>query len=105
MGWVIAVSRFTLNPLLVYAGLHVRIRGDTCRLSRGSEPIGRMQGLYATLAGGVVSTFIGLFFGCVLLTLKSHCARLKAWGCAAVLMFELGLVLHATKTVPFNKSL
>lgn len=64
-----------------------------------------MQGLFTTLAGGAVSTFIGLWFGCVILTLNSHWARLKAWSCASILLFELGLTLHLTGTIPFNKNL
>ena len=30
------------------------------------------QGLFATLGGASISTFIGLWFGAVLLTLKTH---------------------------------
>ena len=37
------------------------------------------QGLFTTLSGAAISTFIGLWFRCVVLTLTSHSARLKAW--------------------------
>lgn len=64
-----------------------------------------MQGLFATLGGGAVSTFIGLWFGAVLLTLRSHRARLQSWGIGAALLVELGCALHLTGAVPINKSL
>jgi len=64
-----------------------------------------MQGLFTTLSGAVISTFIGLWFGCVVLTLTSHRARLKAWSSASVLLLELGVALHVTNTIPINKNL
>ena len=64
-----------------------------------------MQGLFTTLSGATISTFIGLWFGCVVLTLTSHAARLKAWSCASILLFELGVMLHVTRSIPFNKNL
>ena len=57
------------------------------------------------MSGAVVSTFVGLWFGCVALALTSHRARLKAWTCASVLLFELGVALHISNTIPFNKNL
>lgn len=57
------------------------------------------------MSGAVVSTFIGLWFGCVTLALTSHRARLKAWACASILLFELGVALHISDTIPFNKNL
>ena len=64
-----------------------------------------MQGLFTTMSGAVVSTFIGLWFSCVTLALTSHRARLKAWACASILLFELGLALHISDVIPFNKNL
>lgn len=64
-----------------------------------------MQGLFTTMSGAVVSTFIGLWFGCVTLALTSHRARLKAWACASILLFELGVALHVSCTIPLNKNL
>ena len=52
-----------------------------------------------------MSTFIGLWFGCVTLALTSHRARLKAWACASILLFELGVALHVSGTIPLNKNL
>ena len=37
------------------------------------------QGLFTTLGGASVSTLVGLWFGAVLLTLRSHRGRLQAW--------------------------
>ncbi len=64
-----------------------------------------VQGFFTTMSGAVVSTFIGLWFGCVTLTLTSHRARLKAWACASILLFEMGVALHVSDTIPFNKNL
>ena len=64
-----------------------------------------MQGLFTTMSGAVVSTFIGLWFGCIILALTSHRARLKAWACASILLFELGVALHVSDTIPLNKNL
>ena len=68
-------------------------------------PLCHAQGLFTTLSGATISTFIGLWFGCVVLTLTSHSARLKAWSCASILLFELGVLLHVTRSIPFNKNL
>lgn len=65
----------------------------------------RRQGLFATLSGALASTFLGLWFGAVLLTLRGHRARLRSWAYASVLLTELGLALHVTGAVPFNKNL
>ena len=64
-----------------------------------------LQGLFATLSGAVASTFLGLWYGTVLLTLRGHRARLKNWAYASTLLIELGLALHVTGAVPFNKNL
>lgn len=64
-----------------------------------------LQGLFATLSGALASTFVGLWFGAVLLTLTSHRTRLKSWAYASVLLSELGLALHVTGAVPLNKNL
>lgn len=63
------------------------------------------EGLFATLSGAVASTFLGLWYGTVLLTLRDHRTRLKSWACASTLLIELGLALHITGAVPFNKNL
>ena len=63
------------------------------------------QGLFTTLGGASVSTLVGLWFGAVLLTLRSHRGRLQAWATASALLWELGYVLHLTGVVPINKSL
>ena len=65
----------------------------------------RLQGLFTTLGGASVSTFIGLWFGAVLLTLRGHRGRLQAWATASMLLCELGYALHLTGVVPINKSL
>ena len=75
------------------------------QILRSKSLIVLVQGLFSTLAGGVVSTFIGIWFGCVVLSLTSHSARLKAWSTASILLFELGVALHVTNTIPFNKGL
>ena len=64
-----------------------------------------LQGLFATLSGALSSSFLGLWFGTVLLTVRSHRARLKIWAYTSVLLTELGLALHVTGAVPFNKNL
>jgi hypothetical protein len=64
-----------------------------------------MQGPFTTLGGASVSTFIGLWFGTVLLTLRTHRARLQAWATAAALLCELGYALALTGVVPINKNL
>ncbi|BDA45874.1 Heparan-alpha-glucosaminide N-acetyltransferase [Coccomyxa sp. Obi] len=63
------------------------------------------EGLFATLSGAVASTFLGLWYGTVLLALRGHRARLKSWAYASTLLIELGLALHVTGIIPFNKNL
>ncbi|XP_021912147.1 heparan-alpha-glucosaminide N-acetyltransferase [Carica papaya] len=62
------------------------------------------EGILSSISS-VLSTIIGVHFGNVLIHFKEHLARLKHWMIMGTSLLVLGLALHFTHAIPFNKQL
>lgn len=62
------------------------------------------EGILSSISS-VLSTIIGVHFGHVLIHFKEHLARLKHWMIMGTSLLVLGLALHFTHAIPFNKQL
>ncbi|KAL8166362.1 hypothetical protein V2J09_007861 [Rumex salicifolius] len=62
------------------------------------------EGILSSISA-ILSTVIGSHFGHVIIHIKDHTRRLKHWSLMGLTCFVLGMILHFTNAIPFNKQL